>query len=258
VIGADGTDGANCDLSDYYCLGGDGSDGESVTASGNPAVAYGGNGGAGGLDGGYYIGSGNGGAGGSATAVAEASAASGSVTASATAVGGAGGWSYFGPSVGGDASATATAISGDVSVYSTAVATGLINGSPGGYLEPQASASAFAEALPFGNVPEDGEIVFGIAILGTEGFGFNDVSQTYASLSVAGYRGNLFLDAFNLGPGALIPGFGPFETGVAVYGPGTFVLYGTVPEPSTWAMMLIGFAGLGFAGHRSSRARRAA
>lgn len=28
---------------------------------------------------------------------------------------------------------------------------------------------------------------------------------------------------------------------------------GTVPEPSTWAMMLTGFAGLGFAGYRASR-----
>jgi hypothetical protein len=27
----------------------------------------------------------------------------------------------------------------------------------------------------------------------------------------------------------------------------------SVPEPSTWAMMLLGFAGLGFAGYRSSR-----
>jgi hypothetical protein len=27
----------------------------------------------------------------------------------------------------------------------------------------------------------------------------------------------------------------------------------TVPEPSTWAMMLLGFAGLGFAGYRTSR-----
>jgi hypothetical protein len=27
---------------------------------------------------------------------------------------------------------------------------------------------------------------------------------------------------------------------------------GTIPEPSTWAMMLIGFAGLGFAGYRAS------
>ena len=27
----------------------------------------------------------------------------------------------------------------------------------------------------------------------------------------------------------------------------------TVPESSTWAMMLLGFAGLGFAGYRKSR-----
>jgi hypothetical protein len=26
-----------------------------------------------------------------------------------------------------------------------------------------------------------------------------------------------------------------------------------VPEPSTWAMMLLGFAGLGFAGHRRAK-----
>jgi hypothetical protein len=29
------------------------------------------------------------------------------------------------------------------------------------------------------------------------------------------------------------------------------------PEPSPWAMMLLGFAGLGFAGHRRARAGRA-
>jgi hypothetical protein len=27
----------------------------------------------------------------------------------------------------------------------------------------------------------------------------------------------------------------------------------SIPEPSTWAMMLLGFAGLGFAGYRASR-----
>ena len=32
-----------------------------------------------------------------------------------------------------------------------------------------------------------------------------------------------------------------------------WVLYSPVPEPSTWAMMLLGFAGLGFAGYRASR-----
>ena len=39
----------------------------------------------------------------------------------------------------------------------------------------------------------------------------------------------------------------------------TVVLYLSptpVPEPSTWAMMMLGFAGLGFAGYRATRARR--
>jgi hypothetical protein len=34
---------------------------------------------------------------------------------------------------------------------------------------------------------------------------------------------------------------------------GLAVAAGTVPEPSTWAMLLIGFAGLGFAGYRGAR-----
>jgi PEP-CTERM motif len=34
--------------------------------------------------------------------------------------------------------------------------------------------------------------------------------------------------------------------------PGIFVLGGAVPEPSTWAMVLLGFAGLGFLGYRST------
>jgi hypothetical protein len=33
---------------------------------------------------------------------------------------------------------------------------------------------------------------------------------------------------------------------------------GTVPEPSTWAMILLGFSGLGCAGHRRASAGRAA
>jgi PEP-CTERM motif len=40
-------------------------------------------------------------------------------------------------------------------------------------------------------------------------------------------------------------------------GPGGFgfdlAIGGAVPEPSTWAMTLVGFAGLGFAGYRSTR-----
>ncbi len=37
----------------------------------------------------------------------------------------------------------------------------------------------------------------------------------------------------------------------------TGLSYSAVPEPSTWAMMLLGFAGLGFAGYRRARAGRA-
>jgi hypothetical protein len=45
-----------------------------------------------------------------------------------------------------------------------------------------------------------------------------------------------------------------------VYGPLNYVAPvgpsepSSVPEPSTWAMMLIGFAGLGFAGYRRTLA----
>ena len=45
--------------------------------------------------------------------------------------------------------------------------------------------------------------------------------------------------------------------GVSLTAGNDYVAYltvaGTVPEPSTWAMMLLGFAGLGFAGYRASR-----
>jgi hypothetical protein len=36
------------------------------------------------------------------------------------------------------------------------------------------------------------------------------------------------------------------------------IVVGDVPEPSTWALMLLGFAGLGYLGHRASRKRVAA
>jgi hypothetical protein len=36
-------------------------------------------------------------------------------------------------------------------------------------------------------------------------------------------------------------------------GPDTFLPVTTVPEPSTWAMMILGFAGIGFMAYRRSR-----
>jgi hypothetical protein len=39
---------------------------------------------------------------------------------------------------------------------------------------------------------------------------------------------------------------------LTIEGDGVFAFGGAVPEPSTWAMMLVGFAGLGFLGWRGS------
>jgi PEP-CTERM motif len=67
-------------------------------------------------------------------------------------------------------------------------------------------------------------------------------------------------DVFNLnstgasGPVLINNGSGFFEASTTLSG--FDVLSATVPEASTWAMMLIGFAGLGLAGYR--RTRRAA
>jgi PEP-CTERM motif len=70
-----------------------------------------------------------------------------------------------------------------------------------------------------------------------------------------------FLAAFRVNP---LAGPGPVWTDVSVSlddfvfgGSGTVTItersVTSTPEPSTWAMMLLGFAGLGFAGYRASR-----
>ena len=74
-----------------------------------------------------------------------------------------------------------------------------------------------------------------------------DVPLTYAPGPGDGSQFNIWLDGGE----------------VFLSGPLTSVQYtipsgaGGVPEPSTWAMMLLGFAGLGFAGYRRVKAGRA-
>lgn len=60
-----------------------------------------------------------------------------------------------------------------------------------------------------------------------------------------------------LNASAAYPGFdftftGQYSLGDST-GSGTFNVTSAVPEPATWAMMLLGFAGLGFLAHRKSR-----
>jgi hypothetical protein len=60
----------------------------------------------------------------------------------------------------------------------------------------------------------------------------------------------------NDGPGALAPDWSRIGTDITHQGPfnAAFSLSGsTVPEPATWVMMLLGFAGLGFAFKQSRR-----
>jgi hypothetical protein len=91
-------------------------------------------------------------------------------------------------------------------------------------------------------------------------FGFSDVNgladNGATMYAVAGTE----IYSVNLGNGLLTPvldysghGLGA-ANGAAFDPPGgaAFVPPGTIPEPSTWMMMLLGFAGLGFLGYRAS------
>ena len=78
-----------------------------------------------------------------------------------------------------------------------------------------------------------------------------------------GIGNGVYLDLFDNGVSPTTGmNYGGFGVGVATanefleYAAGGVMA--TVPEPSTWAMMILGFASLGFAGYRSSRRGKAA
>lgn len=79
------------------------------------------------------------------------------------------------------------------------------------------------------------------------------VTSQYFSPSTASFRINPF------GPGPVSTGVGVSLTDVIFDDSGTVTItersVTSAPEPSTWALMLIGFAGLGFAGLKGARRR---
>ena len=78
-----------------------------------------------------------------------------------------------------------------------------------------------------------------------------DITVNGVDIFAAGYLPGTVIDlGSNFGPNIdlTISGFGDFVIGG--------VVQETVPEPSTWAMLLIGFAGLGFVGYRSAGSSR--
>jgi hypothetical protein len=170
---------------------------------------------------------------------------------------------------------SAVAPTGGVTATTNAIAQGGSGQSP---INPEQSAFAFSTALPntayattligsASNVadallgPDDK--IFGTAILG----GF-DSSSTFDF----SFRGDLILGVIAGGAFDIVANgadilsgdvgdnsvinlssiFGP-NIDLTIEGDGVFAFGGAVPEPSTWMMMLVGFAGLGFAGWRGSR-----
>jgi hypothetical protein len=80
------------------------------------------------------------------------------------------------------------------------------------------------------------------------------LDSTFRSLAVAeSFFHDDVIDLGALGPNIKLT----FGYNLVADGPGgfgfDFALGGAVPEPSTWAMMLISFAGLGFVGYRGAR-----
>jgi hypothetical protein len=124
------------------------------------------------------------------------------------------------------------------------------------------SASNVADAL----LGPD-ERIFGTAILGGNGRSTFDFS--FRGDLILGVIAGGFLDVVANGTDILSEGVGDnsvinlgFFLGpnmdLTIDGAGVFVFGSAVPEPSIWAMMLVGFAGLAFAGYRSRRRYAAA
>jgi hypothetical protein len=89
-------------------------------------------------------------------------------------------------------------------------------------------------------------------------FGIGDGSNSYNIYENNGFYAGKYLDCGALycivGPGATDnSGLGPDPTDAVTALDSITLTQVAVPEPSTWAMTLIGFAGLGFLGYRTSR-----
>jgi PEP-CTERM motif len=115
------------------------------------------------------------------------------------------------------------------------------------------SSPGFTTEVPTGNVP-GGPGHFGVFTAGLQGT-WNGTDNDFAGpidFTIAGISTSDFV-ANSAGFIAVADLRGNVGTGDVGGATGTIV--GT-PEPSTWAMMLLGFAGLGFAGYRKAQGGR--
>jgi len=235
------------------------------------------------------------GAGGDANATANASSGGGGTAiASAGAMGGLGGDGARGFPGAANANSTATTGLAGVSVQSNAAASAPTSASSfdqnlagtlavaqaGGVGEPVPGQGDFQDGTVFAyaistlfpdkaystalmdgasNVAETllgpSDKIFGTAVLGTVE---TDVFSGGGSASVTfdfTYQGDLLLGSVY---DDSVINLGSHAGALTLDEPGIYVIGGVVPESSTWAMMLLGFAGLGFAGYRTRRRTAAA
>jgi PEP-CTERM motif len=91
-----------------------------------------------------------------------------------------------------------------------------------------------------GKGPEAGVYIFGEQKLTLHGFTTSGAELTVATGLAAGFTA---ISEVTVGPTGSV--------GFDFLPPGTnFILTAAVPEPSTWAMMVLGFAGVGFVAYR--------
>jgi hypothetical protein len=275
VQGANGVTDANGN-------GTNGGDAAAIAISSDPsntAVATGGNGG---IEANQLTESP--GAGGNATATAISSTEGGvTAIAGASATGGIGGDGLGSPGAA-NASSTATTSLAGISVQSDAVASsGIYGGVPvatfavaqvgsgqsvlnlfdsAGVVSTILPGKAYAAtAIGDANDVADALLgphdkIFGIAILGADfsedgGFGSGSATATFDFT----YHGDLILGEAD---DNTVTNLGANVGSLTLYGPpsgapAVYVIGAVIPEPSTWALMLLGFAGLGFAGWRGQR-----
>jgi PEP-CTERM motif len=118
--------------------------------------------------------------------------------------------------------------------------------------------SSAVTAAPTNTFSPDVSVVAGqeyVIFLSTEGLSTTPFFETGSprGTSTSGLIGFAFNDAF-FGTGYGNSTWTIGLTGDNIVTSATFSSTSTIPEPSTWAMMLLGFAGLGFAGYRSRKA----
>ncbi|MBN9061816.1 MAG: PEPxxWA-CTERM sorting domain-containing protein [Rhizobiales bacterium] len=119
-------------------------------------------------------------------------------------------------------------------------------------------SSSFGDMINLGHVNIGDALVFTLQVLST-----GNVFHSQKSLNADGFN---HVYSTDFGGGGIIPA-GVYVGFEDIFGGGdrdyndmefVFKVAAGVPEPSTWAMMLIGFAGLGFAARRRGKAVAAA